>query len=102
MKRDSHARLDARSLAMHRLIAARLAEDPSLLAVAEDNLRRWNTTHATAYLDRWRALIQLPLPGLVAAIVEDSEDMTAMRQCSPFAGTLTEPERNRIYDEFPQ
>ena len=87
---------------MHRLIAAKLAEDPSLLAGAEDNLRRWNTRHATDYFDPWRALIQLPLPGLVAAIVEESEEITAMRQCSHFAGPLPEPERNQIYDEFAQ
>ena len=90
---------------MHRLIAVKLAQDPSLLAIAKEDLGRWNTKHARAYLDRWWTVISQPLPTLASTIVEESEDMTAMRPCSPcspFAGTLTELERNRIYDEFAQ
>ncbi len=102
MERDSHTRLDARSFAMHRLIATKLAQGPSLLSIARENLGRWNTKHAALYLDRWRDLIRQPLPALLATIVEESEDMTAMRQCSPYAGTLTELGRDRIYDQFAQ
>jgi hypothetical protein len=37
---------------------------------------------------------------VLAAIVEESEWMTAMRQCSPFAGVLDPRQRWAIYDEF--
>jgi len=40
------------------------------------------------------------LPEVLALIVEDSERMTAMRQCSPFAGVLDPRERWAVYDEF--
>jgi hypothetical protein len=36
-----------------------------------------------------------------AAMVEESERMTAMRQANPFAGILTPRERWAIYDQFP-
>src|SRR5690242_3376570 len=38
---SDHCRLDVRSLAMHTLIARKLARAPGLLAVARENLRRW-------------------------------------------------------------
>jgi hypothetical protein len=37
-----HQRIDQRSLALHRAIAGKLRADPSLLAVADDNLDRWS------------------------------------------------------------
>jgi hypothetical protein len=39
--RSDHARLDARSLAMHRLVARKLLEKPALLDLARENLARW-------------------------------------------------------------
>lgn len=38
---SDHRRLDLRSLAMHLLIARKLARDPKLLTFARDNLKRW-------------------------------------------------------------
>ena len=38
---QGHARIDARSLAMHRAIATKLIADPALLNIARDNLKRW-------------------------------------------------------------
>lgn len=81
----SHARVDARSLTMHRAIAEKLRERPELIGIAHENLARWTAG---------------PLDEVLAVIVEDSERMTAMRQCSPFAGVLDARERWAIYDEF--
>ena len=99
---QGHARIDARSLAMHRVIATRLIAEPGLLAVAHDNLQRWAATagRAQPYLDAWGELLAKPIPELVARIQEDSERMRAMRQTSPFAGVLSARERWEIYDAF--
>jgi hypothetical protein len=98
----SHARVDARSLAMHRAIAEKLRAHPELMEIAHENLERWSAAPGRSgrYWDQWRELLSRPLPEVLAAIVEDSERMTAMRQTSPFAGVLEPRERWAIYDEF--
>ena len=97
-----HRRIDQRSLAMHRAIADKLRADPSLLAIAWENLDRWskNAGRSQPYLDAWRAILQRPLAETLALMVEESETMTAMRQANPFAGILTPRERWAIYDRF--
>lgn len=97
-----HGRLDARSLAMHRAIAEKLRVSPSLIEIAQDNLRRWpaGAGRSQPYLDAWEALLSKPLEELLVLIVEDSERMRAMRQASPFAGVLRPKERWAIYDSF--
>jgi hypothetical protein len=102
MKLEGHARIDARSLAMHRAIARKLRAKPELLEIAHDNLRRWGKTagRSQPYLDRWSELLAKPIEELEAKMVEDSESMRAMRQASPFAGILSPKERWEIYDAF--
>jgi len=97
-----HRRIDQRSLALHRAIADKLRADPSLLAIAYDNLDRWSAANGRSrpYWDAWRELLKRPLEELLALMVEDSEKMTAMRQSNPFAGILTPRERWSIYDQF--
>ena len=97
-----HRRIDARSLAMHRAIAAKLRADPSLLAIAHDNLERWSKERGRSqpYWDAWREILKRPLEEVLAIMVEDSERMTAMRQSNPFPGILTPQERWAIYDQF--
>jgi hypothetical protein len=97
-----HQRIDARSLAMHRAIAGKLRADPSLLAIAHDNLDRWSKERGRSqpYWDAWREILKRPLEEVLAHMVEEGERMTALRQASPFAGVLTPRERWAIYDQF--
>ena len=87
---------------MHRAIAEKIRRDPSLLEVAHENLRRWEGVipNAAPYLRRWKDLLALPLEELLGRMVDPGEEMTAMRQSSPFAGILTPKERWAIYDAF--
>jgi len=97
-----HQRIDRRSLALHGAIAEKLRADPSLLAIAHDNLDRWSKEggRSQRYLNAWREILKRPLEEVLALMVEDSEKMTAMRQSNPFAGILTPRERWAIYDRF--
>ena len=99
---QGHARIDARSLAMHRAIAAKLLADHALLAIARDNLTRWTASvgRSQPYADAWGELLAKPIEELVALIQADTEFMRAMRQTSPFAGVLNPRERWGIYDAF--
>jgi len=97
-----HDRIDRRSLALHKAIAAKLRAEPQLLEIARDNLNRWSATGGASqpYWDAWRELLQLPLEDLLALIQEDSPRMTELRQSNPFAGILEPKERWHIYDTF--
>lgn len=99
---EGHARIDARSVALHRAIAAKLRAAPELLAIAHDNLRRWSATagRSQPYLAAWEQLLALPLDDLLHRLDQDTEQMRAMRQTSPFAGVLTPKERWAVYDTF--
>jgi hypothetical protein len=46
--------------------------------------------------NRWRKLLGRPLPVILAALVEDNEEMRDLRQSSPFAGALSQEERVEV------
>jgi hypothetical protein len=97
-----HQRIDERSLALHRAIAAKLRANPALLDIARENLDRWSITNGRSqpYWDRWREILSRPLEEVLGLIVEESEEMTALRQATPFAGVLDPRERWAIYAAF--
>ena len=98
-----HRVLDARSLALHCLIAQKIMADPSLIDIARRNLAAWRRKAASAephYLGEWQRILAWPWPQIAALITEQSENATRLRQSSPFAGVLSTLERRRIYDAF--
>lgn len=100
---SSHRLLDARSLALHCLVAQRISADPALLEIARDNLRRWRALRPEApprYLDEWDRILGKPWPAIAAFITSFSERAIRLRQSSPFAGVLTPAERARVYAAF--
>jgi hypothetical protein len=92
----THQEIDARSLAMHRVVAEKIRRDPSLFDKAKATLARWRASGSSPsdpYLDEWERLMERGMDGCLAIAVEDSERANALRQCSPFAGVLTSRER---------
>ncbi len=100
---SSQRRLEARSLAMHALIAAKIARDPDLLGKARRNLERWSARWGDAvprWAVEWRGILARSWSEIAALITEPSEDAARLRKSSPFAGVLTARERRRIYEAF--
>lgn len=100
---SSHRLLDARSLAMHAVMAQKIERDPSLLTIPRNNLARWRARwggNAPRWFGEWLQIIARPWPEIAALITEPSENAARLRQSSPFAGVLTAAERKRIYDAF--
>ncbi len=100
---SDHSLLDARSLALHALIARKIADDPGLLEVARRNLARWRARdpeRAPDYLDEWSRILDKPADRVAGFITSLSPEAVRLRQSSPFAGILTPAERKRIYDAF--
>jgi hypothetical protein len=100
---SSHRVLDARSLALHCLIAQKIMADPSVIDIARRNLAAWRRKSAGAeprYLEEWQQILARPWPQVAGLITEQSENATRLRQSSPFAGVPSTLERRRIYDAF--
>jgi hypothetical protein len=101
---SDHQRLEARSLAMHCLIAKRLRANPALIDYARRTLGRWKAQAAKPFptvLSEWDQILKSSLEEIASFVVGTHEDATRLRQSSPFTGFLTPEERTKIYEAFP-
>lgn len=101
LRRDrnrGHRRAELRSLAYHRAIGQRL--DAQLAGEALDRLREWRSEGKIdpRYAEQWEEVLSRPLPRIAKLIGSDSERARELRQNSPFAGLLSEPERRRVLE----
>jgi hypothetical protein len=57
-----HDRIERRSFALHRAIAAKLRQRPELLAVAHSNIERWSRQAGGSqpYPEAWREILSQP------------------------------------------
>ena len=88
--------LNKRSLALHRLVADKIRNDPALFDKIKATLARWRkivSPNSQPYLIEWERLVADGIEASLAMATEDSERATALRKSSPFACVLTEPER---------
>lgn len=97
---DPHRVPELRSLAYHRAIAPRLRRP--MLDEAGRKLRRWkeegriDPRHAEA----WEEVLAMPVSEIRKAISADDERGRDLRQNSPLAGLLSEPERRKILESI--
>ena len=97
----SHQWIDERSLALHTAVAAKLEARPELLDVAKQNLRRWLSLRPAAALREWQAILdRAPLGEVIDLLRARSADAARLRQSSPFAGILSQNERQSILDVY--
>jgi hypothetical protein len=92
---------EERSVALHAEVAARLLRDPALLERARARVAGWlvgGPTHPR-YAAAWRELLAGSVDEVCRAIVERSERMQDLRQCTPFAGVVEPRTRWRIWRE---
>ena len=91
-----HDRARARSLAYHRAIARRLRK--SMVEDPRHTLFRWRAQGRIdpRYADEWERVLRQPVPEIRSAIIDESQRGDELRQSSPFAGMLSEPERQQI------
>jgi hypothetical protein len=97
---ESHDRTERRNRAYHAAVARRLTRD--MVRDALHQLRRWSEEGNIdpRYAAQWEALLDRPLPEIRRALAEDSQRARDLRQNSPFAGLLSEPERRKILEEI--
>jgi hypothetical protein len=100
---SDHQRFDARSLAMHTVVAKKLLAKPALIAQARSTLARWRAQAAKpvpSYFLEWGRVLEGSTEEIAAFLASTCEDATRLRQYSPFTDLLTPEERAVIYDAF--
>ena len=87
---------ELRSLAYHREVARRLNRGMANAALAL--VRRWGQDEKIdpGYAREWEQLLEGPLPEVRKVLRADDQHARDLRQSSPFAGVLSEVERERI------
>jgi hypothetical protein len=103
---DELTRDQVRSLLLAVAVAGHVVTDPDRTrALARANLRRMRASGAggtaaggtaTMWLDAWERLLDGPLVELLTALTSPSPWSRELRQNSPFAGVLTDAERQRV------
>jgi hypothetical protein len=97
---DPHRLAEERSLAYHRVIAARIVREPALLERARVKVAAWLAEGGSAFYARaWERVLSAPAETIAAQLVADTEEARALRQATPFAGALEPRERWRIWRE---
>ncbi len=99
----THQELDQRSLALHRLIADRIRQDPVLFDKPRQTLARWRTVvsqNSQPYVQDWLQLIDSGMDVCLSVATQESERAAALRQTSPFCGVLTHKERFAFFKNW--
>ena len=101
---SDHSLHDARSLALHTVIAHKISKDPSLLETAKENLAdmrsRYEPDGVPLYIKEWERILTLPWERVAAFLIAVTEDAIRLRSSSPFTGILTEEVRLKVLEAF--
>ena len=93
---------DARGLALAEAIVEKIDANPTLVGVAERNLARWRAQRGGTLNrcdEEWAKLLaKLEWTEIKTILIDPSEEGNRLRKSHPFAGILTEAERQTIYD----
>ena len=94
-----------RSLWLGYAIAGKLVADPAgVVGKARRNLDKLRQIHARGagrrWLDEWERLLEGPLDDILEALTSRTPRARELRQNSPFAGVLTESERQDLLSSF--
>lgn len=103
MRRRSHGIIDRINADQDRAIARKLRCDPGVLRLARRNLRRWmagDGRRVRPVFREWELVLRrLTRFETAAFLISDTPMARRLRQSSPFAGVLSEAERDAIRRE---
>ena len=98
-----HPHIDARSLAMAKIIVKRIDEDPTLIEIAHQRLAREEKRRGTLSPARreWKQILTRPWAEIRAILLDESDEAQRLRSSHPIKGIVTEEERLAIIGEHP-
>ena len=96
---------ELQTLWLHHAVAGKVVQNPpAILAAAAINLRRLRRLHpegrAWEWLDRWEVVLEDGAEAVLEALTSSAEYAVDLRRKSPFAGILTENERQSVVATF--
>jgi hypothetical protein len=98
--------VDLFSLMLHRVVAEKmLLNEAEVLRIARNNLERWLKSESFAGSERfalleWKEILENSTPEEIRKIItQDTDESQRLRSSSPFAGVLSEAEREKIWSE---
>lgn len=91
-----------RTLWLGHAIAGRLVSDPDgTLSTARDNLKTHKASQRSKrWIEEWMILVSGPIEKILVALTSPSPKNRELRQNSPFAGVLSEGEREDVLASF--
>lgn len=94
-----------KSLWLHQAVAGSLVTDPdAVLSKARVNLdrllRQHRGTMTEVWLKRWQDKINEGVNAVLKALTSDDPEAVELRQNSPFAGVLSQPQRKKVLESF--
>ncbi|WP_405428957.1 helix-turn-helix domain-containing protein [Micromonospora sp. NBC_00617] len=94
-----------KSLWLHQAVAGSLVTDPdAVLGKARENLdrllRQHRETMTEVWLKRWQDKINEGVNAVLKALTSDDPEAVELRQNSPFAGVLSQPQRKKVLESF--
>ena len=101
-----HRKIEERSLALHREIAIKIRENPSLLLDVKQRLEDavGSERHSESVKDALREWFDIldhkPVSEIIELLIDPGEEAARLRQSSPFAGILSEAERRTVFNRF--
>ena len=92
--------VDLFNLMLHRAVAEKLRRSPKdVLRIAEKNLENWAKNESPA-LSEWREILETrTTEEIIKIISQETDEGQRLRSSSPFAGVLSEAEREKIWSE---
>ena len=95
---DPHRVAELRGLAYHRALAPRLRRP--MIDEAQRKLARWRRDGRInpRYAEAWESVFAMPMAEIRKVIAADDARGRDLRQNSPLAGLLSEPERRKILE----
>jgi hypothetical protein len=97
-----HEHLDLRSRELARLIADRIAHDPSIVEDAKRYIERRLLSASQGErleLEEWQqVLATMSIPRLRRFLMKEGAQATRLRQSTPFLNVLSEQDRRTIFD----
>jgi hypothetical protein len=95
---SDHSRIDDRNLAISRLIAEKIAVDPSLIILAQERLQQ-RPFQPNDTLE-WQRILAQPLADIVCFLNSNSEQTIRLCQSTPFLDAITEAERRALNESY--
>ncbi|GID97860.1 helix-turn-helix domain-containing protein [Amorphoplanes digitatis] len=94
-----------KSLWLHQAVAGNLVTDPdSVLGKATENLDRLMVQHqgtmTEVWLLRWREKLGEGPGAVLKTLTSEDPESVELRQNSPFAGVLSQPQRRKVLEAF--